>query len=199
MIKINQLGIVFLIGLTACNQQVKNKTSLELDQFFASQFNSNEPGAAVLIMQGKTVVFSKSYGLADLTTHEPITSKTLFNTGSISKTFVSNVILLLAEEKKLSLDDPLEKYFPDFKNKEIARTIKLHHLLTHTSGLPDNRRAILDSVFLLSAKDEENFAPLKQNDSLLFEPGSRYEYSNPAFNALALIIEKIESKKNGKL
>jgi CubicO group peptidase (beta-lactamase class C family) len=146
-------------------------------------------------MNGEKVIFSKGYGLADLTTKEKITTKTLFNTGSISKTFVSNVILDLAGEGKLSLNDSIAKYFPDFKNPELAKKVRIHHLLTHTSGLPDNRRVWLDSVFLLSARDEENFAPLKLNDSLLFEPGSQYEYSNPAFNGLALIIEKVTGRK----
>jgi len=68
-------------------------------------------------------------------------------------------------------------------------------MLTHTSGLPDNRWAFHDSVYLLTAKDQENWNPILQNDSLLFEPGTRFEYSNPAFNGLALIIEKITGKK----
>ena len=146
-------------------------------------------------MKDEKIIFSKGYGLADLQTNETITSQTLFNTGSISKTFVSHVILDLAHEGKLSLQDSLAKYFSDFKNPAIANQVKIHHLLTHTSGLPDNRRLLLDSIFLLTAKDEENFAPLKLNDSLLFEPGSQYEYSNPAFNGLALIIEKVTGKK----
>ncbi|HLZ15901.1 MAG TPA: serine hydrolase domain-containing protein, partial [Cyclobacteriaceae bacterium] len=87
------------------------------------------------------------------------------------------------------------RYFPGFKNPSLAKCVKLHHLLTHTSGLPDNRRAHLDSVYLLTAKDQENWNPIELNDSLLFEPGSRFEYSNPAFNGLALIIEKTAGKK----
>jgi CubicO group peptidase (beta-lactamase class C family) len=175
--------------------QQKPTFEKELDSYFNTTFKSDAPGGAVLIMKGEKVIFSKGYGLADLQTNESITPQTLFNTGSISKTFVSHVILDLANEGKLSLEDSLYKYFNDFKNPAIANKIKIHHLLTHTSGLPDNRRVFLDSVFLLTAKDEENFAPLKQNDSLLFEPGSQYEYSNPAFNGLALIIEKVTGKK----
>jgi CubicO group peptidase (beta-lactamase class C family) len=77
----------------------------------------------------------------------------------------------------------------------IGETVKIAHLLTHTSGLPDNRRVSEDTVFYLSAKDEQNWAPILNADSLLFEPGSRYEYSNPAFNGLALIIEKVTGIK----
>lgn len=173
----------------------KKEVAADLDTYFSKEFKDDEPGGAVLVMKGEEIIFSKGYGLADLSTKEKITPQTLFNTGSISKTFVSNTILSLAEQNKLSLNDSLYKYFPDFKNASLAKKIKLYHMLSHTSGLPDNRRQLLDSVYLLTAKDEENWAPIKQNDSLLFESGSRYEYSNPAFNGLALIIEKVANKK----
>jgi CubicO group peptidase (beta-lactamase class C family) len=186
------LGFISLLILS-CQQ--KPTFQDKVDDIFTQSFAADKPGGAVLIMKGEKIIFSKGYGLADLETKKKITTKTLFNTGSISKTFVSNVILDLAREGKLSLNDSIQKYFTDFKNPELAKKVKIHHLLTHTSGLPDNRRVWLDSVFLLSAKDEENFAPIKQNDSLLFEPGSQYEYSNPAFNGLALIIEKVTGRK----
>ncbi|MBX2898138.1 MAG: beta-lactamase family protein [Cyclobacteriaceae bacterium] len=166
----------------------------EVDAVF-SYLDGNRPGGAVLILKNDSIVFSNSYGLADLQTKQKITPQTLFNTGSISKTFVAYVILELAHEGKLSLTDSLSQYFPDFKNPELAHQVRLYHLLTHTSGLPDNRTQFLDSVFLLSAKDEENFNPIKLNDSLHFEPGTRFEYSNPAFNGLALIIEKVTGNK----
>ena len=93
----------------------------ELDNFFSQEFNPHEPGGAVLVMINDSIVFSKGYGLADLETREPITSKTLFNLGSISKTFVANGILLLAEQGKLTLEDSIIKYFPEFRDK-IHRT-----------------------------------------------------------------------------
>jgi CubicO group peptidase (beta-lactamase class C family) len=102
---------------------------------------------------------------------------------------------MLREEGKLSLDDPLETYFPEFKNPDIAKKVKIYHLLNHSSGLADSRRVAEDSVFYLTAKDEENFAPIKQNDTTYFEPGTRYRYSNPAFNGLALIIQQITGKR----
>jgi CubicO group peptidase (beta-lactamase class C family) len=141
------------------------------------------------------VIWQKGFGIADIKTKEPITTKTLFNVGSISKTFVAYGILKLAKEGRLSLNDDLYKYFPDFKNAAIAKKVKLYHLLTHTSGIPDNRPVKEQHDFYLTAKDQENFAPLKQTDTLQFEPGTKYRYSNPAFNGLALIIEKITGRK----
>lgn len=190
----NRLLIILLAVFLICCRQPSAFES-EIDSIFRPVFKDSEPGGAIMIVKYDSVAFEKGYGLADLNTKERITTKTLFNTGSISKTFVSNTILSLALEGKLSLNDSLYKYFPDFKNAAIAKQVRIHHLLTHTSGLPDNRRPLLDSAFLITAKDEENFAPIKLNDSLLFEPGSRYEYSNPAFNGLALIIEKVTGRK----
>ncbi len=190
--------IFFLVAgsfISSCTPTKKESGGSELNRYFSKEFNTDEPGGAVLVMKGEEIIFTGTYGLADMVTKEKITANTLFNTGSISKTFVSNTILMLAQENKLSLNDSLIKYFPDFKNQAIAKKVKIIHLLTHTSGLPDNRRVHHDSVFLLTAKDLENFAPILLNDSLLFAPGSTYEYSNPAFNGLALIIEKVTGQK----
>ncbi|MBX2915067.1 MAG: beta-lactamase family protein [Cyclobacteriaceae bacterium] len=187
-----KLLVLFIVTLMGCSKQPSFEQ--DVDSIF-SYLDGNRPGGAVMILKNDSVVFRNSYGLADLSSQEEITSKTLFNTGSISKTFVAYVVLALAQEGKLSLNDSIAKYFPDFKNPELAKKVRIHHLLTHTSGLPDNRWQHLDSVFLLTAKDAENWNPIKLNDSLNFEPGTRFEYSNPAFNGLALIIEKVTGNK----
>jgi len=185
--------LLFSFLVMSCSSR-HNLTS-DLDQYFQKQFPAHEPGGAILIAKGDSIVFSKGYGLADLITKEPITSKTLFNLGSISKTFVANAILMLQEQGKLSINDSIYKYFPGFKNKDIAQKVRIKNLLTHTSGLPDNRQVKKDTVFYLTAMDAENWYPVTQTDTLVFEPGSRYEYSNPAFNGLALIVEQVSGMK----
>lgn len=188
------LVIIALMGLVCgCNPGNSDNSPVAsaLDQYFQQQFRRDEPGGAVLVMQNDSLVFSGGYGLANMQTKEVVTTQTLFNVGSISKTFVSNAILILHEKGKLSLDDSLFEYFPTFKHKSIAQRVKIKHLLTHTSGLPDIRNVAADSVFYLTAKDAENWMPIMQTDSLLFEPGSEFEYSNPAFNGLALIVEQV--------
>lgn len=167
----------------------------QLDTYFSNEMPADEPGGTVLIMKGDSIIFSKGYGLSDLERNTKIDANTLFNIGSISKTFVSNAILMLHDEGKLSVEDKLANYFPDFKNKVIAEKVKIKHLLTHTSGLEDNRKTKTDSIFYLSAKDAENWYPTTQSQNLNFEPGTRYEYSNPAYNALALIIEEVSGMK----
>ncbi|HET6766079.1 MAG TPA: serine hydrolase domain-containing protein [Chitinophagaceae bacterium] len=185
---------VLIVLLSRCNTKSSSSSS-RFDKIFDSVFKAGEPGGAILIAKNGSVIYEKGFGIEDIRTKKAIDAKTLFNVGSISKTFAAFGILRLANENKLSLDDDLYKYFPDFKNSAIAKKIKIHHLLTHTSGLPDIRRVQEESVFYLTAKDEENWAPIKKTDSLEFEPGEKFNYSNPAFNALALIIEKISGKK----
>lgn len=192
----NLLILPILVIFSCTTQREEHSIDFTaIDSLFLATIPENEPGGAVLIVKGEDILFSKGYGIADINTKELITTKTLFNLGSISKTFVANAILMLQENGKLAVEDSLLKYFPDFKNKEIAQKVKIKHLLTHTSGLPDNRQTRTDSVFYLTAKDAENWYPVTQTDTLVFEPGTRYEYSNPAFNALALIVEQASGMK----
>jgi CubicO group peptidase (beta-lactamase class C family) len=186
--------VLSAIIILSCNQKETGSTR-SFDNIFDSVFKTGEPGGAVLIAKDGKIIYEKGFGVEDINTKKAISTNTLFNVGSISKTFVAFGILQLAKDNKLSLDDNIYKYFPDFKDSSIAKKIKLYHLLTHSSGLPDIRNVQGDSVFFLSAKDEENWAPIKKADSLEFEPGERFNYSNPAFNGLALIIEKVSGMK----
>ncbi|WP_298514432.1 serine hydrolase [uncultured Kordia sp.] len=189
--------LLFAICITviSCSEKVtSDNLEFQLNELYENEFSQDEPGGSILIKKGKEIAFLKSYGLADLETKEKITENTIFNTGSISKTFVSNGILILNERDSLSLDDSLSKYFNDFKNKELADKVTIKHMLSHTSGLPDIRKVRENPDFYLTAKDTANFAPLKQADSLNFEPGAKFDYSNPSYNGLALIIEQITNK-----
>ena len=192
------MRILFLFLIIAlfnnCNTK-SSSSSTDFDNIFDSVFITDEPGGAVLIAKNGKIIYEKGFGIEDINTKKPIGTYTLFNVGSISKTFVAFGILQLANENKLSLDDNIYKYFPDFKDSLLAKKITIHHLLTHSSGLPDIRNVQGDSIFFLTAKDEENWAPVKKADSLEFEPGEKFHYSNPAFNALALIIEKVSGMK----
>lgn len=187
--------ILILLLLPAFGRAQSSNIPMQLDSLFQSYFKEAEPGGAVLIVKDNKIIYQNGFGMANLELKNTISTKTLFNTGSISKTFVAYGILKLASEKKLSLEDDLNTYFPDFKNTAIAKKVKLFHLLTHTSGIPDSRPVKEQHDYYLTAKDAENFAPLKQTDTLEFEPGTKYKYSNPAFNGLALVIEKVANRK----
>ena len=196
MKQINLKLLIFCFFINCSGQsQTDNRLELELDSTFNKIFKPNEPGAAVFIQQADRILYNKFFGLADLTTKERFTSNTVSNLGSVSKTFVAYAILILQSQGKLSVEDNLLKYFPEFKNKEIAAKIKIKDLLLHISGLPDRREIEKDSLFYLTAKDAENFKPITLTDTLEFEPETKWYYSNPAYNGLALIIEKVTREK----
>jgi Beta-lactamase class C and other penicillin binding proteins len=123
---------VIIVLVNSCNTK-SSSHSAELDNIFDSVFKADEPGGAVLIAKGGKIMYEKGFGIEDINTKKPIGTNTLFNVGSISKTFVAFGILQLAKENKLSLDDDIYKYFPDFKDSLLAKKIKIHHLLTHSS------------------------------------------------------------------
>lgn len=183
--------LLFLLGIQSC----KKEPEVSLVAGLPAGDLKNTPGYSILVTLNDSILLSKSEGVEDINTKKPITANSLFNVGSISKTFVAYAILNLAHEGKINLSDSLNKYFPEFKNKELGNQVRIYHLLTHSSGLPDNRPVQEDSLFYLTADDEQNWAPILQNDTLNFEPGTKYQYSNPAFNALALIIQQVTGLK----
>src|SRR5437868_10501176 len=94
--------------------------------------SGDSAGLAVLIARDGKIVFQGGFGLADIEKKTPVTAETKFRIGSVTKQFTAAAMLRLAQEKKLSLDDTLDKYFPDFPK---ASGVKLRQLLNHTSGL----------------------------------------------------------------
>ncbi|SNR17278.1 serine hydrolase domain-containing protein [Tenacibaculum jejuense] len=194
------LFVLIAIVTVSCNQKEKKNQYTEnltqtLDSVLSNTFKENEPGGSLLVKKDGKIVFLKNYGVENLKTGKKITENTVFNTGSISKTFVSNAILILQERGLLSVEDSIYKYFKDFDNKEIAQKVKIKHLLSHTSGLPDLRDVRNNYEFFLTAKDTANFEPIKRADSLNFQPGEKFQYSNPSYNGLALIVEQVAKQK----
>lgn len=187
---------VFLMALVVVGQPDEAKFSAQLHEYLSQLVSPSGPGIAVIVAKPNDhKIFSKGYGLADLSLKTPVTPRTIFNLGSVSKTFVAYAILQLQERGKLSIEDPILKYFPGFKNKELVKDIRIKHLLTHSSGLPDIRPIDRDSVFYLRADDQQNWSPILENEKLNFQPGEKFQYSNPAFNGLALIVEKVSGMK----
>lgn len=146
-------------------------------------------GAVSLVKDG-TPFFTGAYGKADLRWGIDNKLDTKFNLGSMNKMFTGVAICQLVSDKKLSFDDLIVKHLPDFQNKEIANKVTVHHLLTHTSGMGSYWDAMnnMDWTSLRSVKD---FAELSMSDSLEFEPGQQFGYSNTGPVVLGLIIEAV--------
>ncbi len=141
---------------------------------------------AVLIAKDNKIILNKGYGLADRESGRPITAETVFDIGSITKQFTAAAIMRLEEQGKVSVNDALTKYFENIP--EDKRAITIHHLLTHSSGMPlysgDDYELINRDTFVERAMS----APLR------FKPGERQAYSNPGYSILAVIIEKVSGQ-----
>ena len=160
-----------------------------IDEIFGAVYdNPDEPGAAVLIMQGGDTLYSRCFGLADMVTREPVTLETNFCIASVSKQFSAVALLQLAEQGRLALNDPLSKFFPEFQ-APFFNDITLHHIMSHTSGLPDARPRN-DRDFVLYSTDVASVGYMRTLNYLNFLPGTQYEYINPTFQLIYQIVER---------
>lgn len=164
-----------------------------IDEVFGAVYNNpSEPGAAVLIMQGTDTIYSRCFGVADMETMSPVTFATNFCIASVSKQFSAVALLQLAEQGVLSLNDPLSKFFPEFK-APFFKDITLHHIMSHTSGIPDARPRS-DRNFVLYSNDVTSVQYMCTLDHLNFKPGTQYEYINPTFQLIYQIVERATGK-----
>ena len=110
----------------------------KLDSIVNNCYQDGEFNGTILVSRNKKVVYRKAFGYANLETKDMLTPESVFYLASVSKQFTAMAIMILCERKKLTYDDKLSKYFPEFPS--YANDITLRHLLTHTSGIPDHFR-----------------------------------------------------------
>ncbi|MBL7993234.1 MAG: beta-lactamase family protein, partial [Candidatus Kapabacteria bacterium] len=124
----------FLMLSSTTFSQTNEEAARKIDSLFAS-YNAKTPGVAVAVVKDGKIVFKKGYGMADLDHDVPITPQTVFNLASVSKQFTAFAVYLLESEGKISLEDDVRTYIPELP--DYGTTIRIKHLLAHTSGLRD--------------------------------------------------------------
>jgi CubicO group peptidase (beta-lactamase class C family) len=150
---------------------------------------------AVLLAKDGVPVFKGAYGMANKDFNAPNRVDTKFNLGSMNKMFTAVAIAQLVERGKLSFDDPLSKFIPDFPDKESAEKIKIKHLLTHTAGLGGYfSKAWVESSRDLYHTVDDMMKRAKADEKLQFEPGTRWQYSNTGMLVLGKVIEIVSGK-----
>ena len=153
----------------------------------AGRFSGN-----VLIAKDGRPVFQRAYGLADRERRVANTLETRFNLGSMNKMMTAVAIAQLAAEGKLSFQDPVAKFIPDFPTPAAARKIRIEHLLTHTSGLGS-----YFSPRWFQARPQtiaDGLRVAREDTTLAFEPGTGSRYSNTGFLLLGAIVEKVSGQ-----
>ena len=149
------------------------------------------PGAAVLVVKDGSAIVRKSYGYADLEQRVRVQPTTNFRLASVTKQFTAAAILLLVEDGKLTLDDPVRRWLPSLPT--TADPITIRHLLTHTSGLIDYED-VIPSEMTQQLRDADVLTILEHEPRLYFAPGTSYRYSNSAYALLALIVGKVSGQ-----
>ena len=165
------------------------KEQLQIDSLLKTIYKTDAPGIAISIIQNEKLIFKNGYGIADRETKTALNSKTNFNIGSLTKQFTALAILQLAERKKLSLDEHLDKFFLGL-DKKVAETVTVEELLTHSSGIIDHYE-LTDTKSLKHAHINDVLNAIQNTDSTYFVPGSHFRYSNTAYCLLSLIVEKV--------
>ncbi len=164
----------------------------QVDAYMIAATRESDFGATVLIARGGKVLVSRSYGMANRELDVPNSPQTKFRIGSLTKQFTSMSVMILQERGKLNVQDSVCKYVPDCP--QAWADVTVHHLLTHTSGIPDLLRFpnFTETMALPSpvAKTVERF----RDKPLEFKPGKKWSYSNSGYILLGYIVERASGK-----
>lgn len=177
----------------ANDNAVDKRTDEQIDKLF-SGYHQTTPGVAVAVVKDGKIIFKKGYGMANLEYDLPITSKSVFHVASVSKQFTAFSIFLLEKQGKISFEDDVRKYVPEVPN--FGKTIRIKHLLAHTSGLKDQWALLtlagwrLDDVITT----EHILKIIGRQKELNFEPGSQFLYSNSGYTLLAEIVARVSGQ-----
>lgn len=186
-------NILFLVSccLFSISSNGQIQESEVIDEIFSEWDQPNTPGCALGIIKDGELIYGKGYGLANMEYDIPNSASSVFRIGSTSKQFTAACIVLLAERKKLGLDNSLKEHFPDFP--AYAEKITIKQLLNHTSGIRDYLqiaylKGLGDDDFYL---DENIMEWLVNQSDLNFTPGEEYLYSNSGYWLLGQIVGKV--------
>src|SRR5437763_15522226 len=178
---------VLTVALAARNSTIAPK----VDKVFA-KWSSTTPGCAVGVATDGAPALAVGYGMADLEHDVPIVPDTIFEAGSVSKQFTAAAVLLLARDRKLSLDDPVRKYVPELP--DYGQPLLIRHMLNHTSGLRDWGSVAALGGWPRTTRVHTHAHVLElvsHQHALNFPPGTQWSYSNTGFNLAAIIVQRV--------
>lgn len=184
---------LFLSLSSLSGQKFDPKIIDGIDKLFQEHFKVEGPGAAVLVSRNGETIFEKSYGMANLELGVPLRTDHVFRIGSVTKQFTAAAILQLMEQGKLSLQDDLTKFLPEYPTQ--GKKITVEHLLTHTSGI----KSYTGLEKWDGQAHRKDFTPLElvdyfKNEPMDFEPDAKWRYNNSGYVLLGVIIEKVSGQ-----
>ena len=181
-----------LLGCS-CEQHQSRDLQGRVDEYLAAQEEVNHFMGSVLIARDGVPLFRKGFGPANIEHDVPNTAKTKFRLGSLTKQFTAAAVLLLQEEGLLDVRDPIGKHIVD--PPESWADISIHHLLTHTSGIPDfTSFTDYTETWMIPSRPDKTMLRFR-NKALDFPPGEKLAYSNSNYTLLAMIIEYVSGMR----
>lgn len=178
-------------GAATRSQDAAGIQDARVDAIFA-RWTASTPGCAAGVSVGGRVVLQKAYGLADLEHDVKNAPETIFEAGSVSKQFTAASVLLLAQDGRLSLDDPVRKYVPELP--DYGRSLTIRHMLTHTSGLRDWGEVAAIAGWPRTSRvhtHDHVLDILSKQRQLNFPTGTNWSYSNSGYNLSAVIVSRV--------
>ena len=180
------LFLLHLFGASLVSAQTD-----QIDNYIQFEMNKRQiPGLALVVIRDGEVIKMKGYGFANLEHDVPVKPDTVFELASVTKQFTAAGVMLLVEEGKVKVEDPISQYLPNAP--EYWKDIAVRHLLTHTSGLPNLEngfQALRKGGARLNYTTTQLYNAAK-NDPMSFAPGERWQYSDVGYFLLGMIIEK---------
>ncbi|WP_250254517.1 serine hydrolase domain-containing protein [Chryseobacterium sp. Marseille-Q3244] len=183
--------ITFLIALLICStvdaQLLTQKNEKKIDSLILTGFgNQDEPGGVFMVVQKGKSLYKKAFGKANLELGVTMTPEHVFQIGSMTKQFTAVAILMLEQQGKLKVNDPISKYITDYPNGD---KITIHHLLTHTSGIKDFTKMKTLSSIAQKEMEPKAMVDFFKNEPVDFAPGEKFDYNNSGYVVLGYIIE----------
>ncbi|MFD2287854.1 serine hydrolase [Pedobacter petrophilus] len=195
MIKKDHIRTLLILSLIICssfNNLFAQNLETKIDSAIKTVFNDpTGPGVVFMVAKKGKIIYQKAFGKANLELDANLHTDNVFELGSMTKQFTAVAVLMLEEQGKLNVNDPVSKYIPDYPSGD---KITIHHLLTHTSGIKDFTK--MKSLSDISQKDmtPKMMVDYFKNEPLDFAPGEKFEYDNSGYVLLGYIIELVSGE-----
>ena len=164
-----------------------------INRYIASEMQRQQiPGLSVAILRGDRILLARGYGFANLELRVPASDSTIYQSGSVGKQFTAAAVGMLAQQGRLTIEDRITKWFPE--GKGVWDSIRVRHLLTHTSGIPEYTDSLID---LRKDYTEDELVSLATAQPLDFPPGDTWSYSNTGYAVLGALIRRVTGRFYG--
>jgi CubicO group peptidase (beta-lactamase class C family) len=175
----------------AASAQSAATTAAVTDYVKAEMQRQHIPGLSLLVVKQGKIIRAEGFGLANIELQVPVKPETIFQSGSVGKQFTATAIMMLVEEGKISLDDPLTKYFPDAP--ATWKEVTVRNLLSHTAGFGDYPK---NFDFRKDWTEDEELKVI-ESIPLAYAPGTKWEYSNFGYVTLGILIHRVTGEFYG--